>query len=355
MPFFVDIYLARGLIITDDLQAAQRVLHASLDNARLAADDMRIAVLCMAGAEAALLAGDAKAAATALAESDEAAEWVRGEPTLKALLRGRLLLADGAADEVETMIKELAWADSTHRTRQMAAHYLLGMVAAHRGEHDRAADLLSRALDLAESFGHHDTGARFRLDTDLGEQLIHAGRLDEAAAIGHRLLDAGEQGNRCTLRGIGHRLLGLCAAAEDDADTARGRLTTAVTEHEHSHLRPELGRSLLARARVGLDRRRGVDDLTRAAAIFADGGFGYWHREVRAELERASHTDFTTSLTASERRVVEAILGGATNRDAAQSLHVGIRTVESHLAAAYRKLGVHSRRDLRAVFGPGAQ
>jgi ATP/maltotriose-dependent transcriptional regulator MalT len=354
VPFTVDLYLSRVLIITDDLRAAQRVVRDSLEDARRVADDMHIALLCMALAEAALLAGDARAAAAALAESDEAAEWVRSEPTHKALLRGRLLLAEGADDEAETMVKELAWTDSPHRARQMAAHYLFGILAAHRGEPDRASALLRRALDAAESFGHHDTGARFRLDTDLGEQLVCAGRLDEAAAIGRRLLDAGERGRRCTLRGIGHRLLGLCAAAEGDADTADGRLTTAVAEHEDSQFRPELGRSLLARARFDRDRRRAVDDLRRAAAIFADGGFGHWHREVRAELDGAPCTDFAASLTAAERRVVEAILDGATNRDAARSLHLGIRTVESHLAAAYRKLGVHSRRDLRAVFGRGA-
>ncbi|QUQ64336.1 AAA family ATPase [Kutzneria sp. CA-103260] len=357
-PFSVDIYLARALIITDDMQGARLVLADSLDNARRIADDMRIAVLSMALAEAALLAGDAKAAAAALAESDEAAAWIRGEPTHKALLRGRLLLADGHADQVETMMTELAWTGSAHRTRRMAADYLFGMIAAQRGDHDHAVVLLRQALDSAESFGHHDTGARFRVDTDLGEQLIHAGRLPEAAAIGHRLLAAGEQGNRCTLRGIGHRLLGLCAAAEGDADTACGRLTAAVAEHAHSHLRPELGRSLLARARFDLNRPhlrpRAMDDLRRAAAIFTDVGLGHWHREVRTELEHATRTESTTSLlTASERRVVQAILDGATNRDAAESLHLGIRTVESHLAAAYRKLGVHSRRDLRAMFDSG--
>jgi DNA-binding CsgD family transcriptional regulator len=357
MPFPVNIYRARGLIITDELAAAQDVLRTALANARAVADDLRIAVLCMALAEAQILAGDAIAAAGSLAESDEATEWAPGEPTHKALLRGRLMLADGCVDEVEGMVKELNWADSPHRTRQMTAHHLLGMVAAARGEHDRAVDLLGKARDAAESFGHHDTGARFRLDTELGEELVLAGRLDEARTIAQWLLAAGERGNRCTLRGVGHRISGLCAAAEGDLDSAHAQLTAAVAEHENSQLRPELGRSLLARARLDIGRHRrnhAMEDLHRAAPIFADGGFSSWRREARTELENAAGTEPRAALTAAERRVVEAVLAGATNRDAAHSLHLGIRTVESHLAAAYRKLGVRSRRELRGMFHPGA-
>jgi len=37
-----------------------------------------------------------------------------------------------------------------------------------------------------------------------------------------------------------------------------------------------------------------------------------------------------------------------TNREIAAELHISIRTVESHLSAAYRKLGVRSRTELAA-------
>lgn len=39
---------------------------------------------------------------------------------------------------------------------------------------------------------------------------------------------------------------------------------------------------------------------------------------------------------------------GQTNREIAQALFVTPKTVELHLSNAYRKLGVHSRRELPA-------
>jgi DNA-binding CsgD family transcriptional regulator len=54
-------------------------------------------------------------------------------------------------------------------------------------------------------------------------------------------------------------------------------------------------------------------------------------------------------LTASERRVVEVIIAGASVKDAADQLCISARTVGSHLQSAYRKLGIHSRSQLAAL------
>ncbi|WP_354700720.1 hypothetical protein DSM112329_01006 [Paraconexibacter sp. AEG42_29] len=52
------------------------------------------------------------------------------------------------------------------------------------------------------------------------------------------------------------------------------------------------------------------------------------------------------SLTAAELQVTELAAAGQTNRQIAQALFVTVRTVESHLSAAYRKLDISSRREL---------
>jgi len=48
-------------------------------------------------------------------------------------------------------------------------------------------------------------------------------------------------------------------------------------------------------------------------------------------------------LTASERRVLTLVAGGASNADVAEELYVTVHTVRKHLENAYRKLGVTNR------------
>jgi DNA-binding NarL/FixJ family response regulator len=52
------------------------------------------------------------------------------------------------------------------------------------------------------------------------------------------------------------------------------------------------------------------------------------------------------ALTESERRVARHAAAGRSNPDIAQSLFVTVKTVEAHLARAYRKLGICSRGEL---------
>ena len=46
--------------------------------------------------------------------------------------------------------------------------------------------------------------------------------------------------------------------------------------------------------------------------------------------------------------MAEAVAAGRTNREVATELSMGLRTVEAHLSAVYRKLGVRSRSELAA-------
>jgi DNA-binding CsgD family transcriptional regulator len=52
------------------------------------------------------------------------------------------------------------------------------------------------------------------------------------------------------------------------------------------------------------------------------------------------------ALTASELRIAQLAATGATNRHIAQSLFLTLRTVETHLTHAYRKLDIGSRAEL---------
>jgi DNA-binding CsgD family transcriptional regulator len=54
-------------------------------------------------------------------------------------------------------------------------------------------------------------------------------------------------------------------------------------------------------------------------------------------------------LTPSEQRIAEMAAAGRTNPQIAQALFVTVKTVESHLAGAYRKLDINSRGELPAA------
>ncbi|MGH9118828.1 MAG: helix-turn-helix transcriptional regulator, partial [Acidimicrobiales bacterium] len=58
------------------------------------------------------------------------------------------------------------------------------------------------------------------------------------------------------------------------------------------------------------------------------------------------------ALTRRELEVAHLAADGMTDREIADTLVISVRTVESHLAASYRKLGITSRRELRESLAP---
>jgi DNA-binding NarL/FixJ family response regulator len=118
-----------------------------------------------------------------------------------------------------------------------------------------------------------------------------------------------------------------CAALEDAADLFR----TSGVRYEAALARHELA-SLL--------RLLGSDAAADAAAEAA-----------RAELARlgvcvpapAARTRGSVSLTARERQVLRLLAEGRTNDEIAAELVLSVRTVESHVASVYAKIGVEGR------------
>lgn len=80
--------------------------------------------------------------------------------------------------------------------------------------------------------------------------------------------------------------------------------------------------------------------------LLADGA----RRELVASglRPRQAALEGAASLTPRQRQVCELAGAGKGNRAIAQELFLSIKTVETHLAAGYRKLGVNTRTDLAA-------
>jgi DNA-binding CsgD family transcriptional regulator/tetratricopeptide (TPR) repeat protein len=123
-----------------------------------------------------------------------------------------------------------------------------------------------------------------------------------------------------------------------DAGTTRLDLGIAL---RHAR-RPKQARRVLAEA---LDSAHGLGSvrLAEAARIELSAAGGRPRRIALTGVE---------SLTPAQRRVTELGAGGMSNREIAEALFLTVRTVETHLTAAYAKLGISSREELpRALRG----
>lgn len=76
------------------------------------------------------------------------------------------------------------------------------------------------------------------------------------------------------------------------------------------------------------------------------------HGAAPADLLPAA---LASTLTRREREVVQLAAQGLTAREVGSLLFIGERTVESHLAHAYAKLGIHSKLDLVRLMGAHAE
>jgi DNA-binding CsgD family transcriptional regulator len=145
---------------------------------------------------------------------------------------------------------------------------------------------------------------------------------------------------------------GMIEAAAGRNDIAVAHYGRALDVLEtRSGLPLDRGRLLLLRgeAHRRLGRRRAARvDLEAAITVFDEIGAAAWARRAREERGRLSgRPPGRHALTVSERSVAELAASGLTNREIAARLVVSVRTVESQLSAAYRKLDIRSRAALR--------
>ena len=298
-----------------------------------------------------VLAGDYTAAAGAVIAAEAASAWHDWPPSGWHLEpRCEVLIAagdlDGALRIVDERLPENDPAPLAARYKGACAR---GKVSAWRGDPEATVRQLERAARYAEYFEWIDPGVRDRLDIPLAEAYVAVGRPDDAMRISAWLREVGGRLGRPALTGDSHRIDALAAAAAGDLDAAAESARAAVTAHESSPLRPELARSLLVLGRI--ERRRKArkqsrDALLRTHELAAEMGHQPLLAEIRRELPRVAAERSGAELTATEQRVADLIAAGATNRDAAAALFVSVRTIETHVASIYRKLGVRTRAEL---------
>ena len=335
----------------EDLDTARVALGCCVERARASGEDYPLSIVLSYLATAEELAGDFRAAAAALEAEREVSQW-HDWPLSAWHLKPRcdLLIGDGKLDEAIQLADEHMPDDgSVTIVARFFGACVRGIVSAWRDDAEAAVHHLERAARHADQIEYRDPGLRQRIDQELAEAYISVGRLDDAGRIGSWLRDVGRRLGRPALLGDGDRIAALVLAQQGDLDAAAASGRAAVAAHGASPLRVELARSLLVLGRIERRRKARKESrsaLTRARELAAEIGHRPLLAEIERELPRVAAARSETDLTATERRVAELIADGATNRDAAAALFVSVRTVETHVASIYRKLGVRTRVEL---------
>jgi DNA-binding NarL/FixJ family response regulator len=103
-------------------------------------------------------------------------------------------------------------------------------------------------------------------------------------------------------------------------------------------------------------RAKARSAFSDAATIFGSLGAGMWVMHAREQLERigAGRDEARGGLTPTQEEVAQLVISGSTNREVADRLFMSVHTVEAHLSAIYRALGIRPRNDLGRALGSAA-
>jgi DNA-binding CsgD family transcriptional regulator len=189
---------------------------------------------------------------------------------------------------------------------------------------------------------------------DLAEAAADAGDLAAATAAAEELDAVAECGP--LYRGFAAAGSAWAALAGGDAERAVEAARRAVEVLETTGCRAHLARAhyVLGRSLPAGERSEAVAALEQAAAILERSG-SRWRRQRAVEAMRrlgstgrraAAAALGPRSLTRREREVARLAATGMSAKEIAGALFVGERTVESHLASVYAKLGVESKLQL---------
>ena len=316
---------AFALLMKGQVADAIKVSETAVDAALLSGSAWHTAYAFEADSLAAFWAGDAE---RALTSAQEALTWAERIPATLPHSRSRVQLAGAwyAAGDPQRACAELTALDAEPTRLVLDLHGAHGWEIAVRahlalGERATARDLSARAQERADA-------------TPLLQQQAFT-RCTRAAVL---LANDDAPG-----------ALAVIGAAADIADRVDNPFLRARVQALHGVTLAAVGKS-----------REAIAELEAAeTALFACGSFRESDaaaRELRRLGRRVTrrtrpHERGTglAALSPREREVADQVAAGKTNRNVAETLFLSEKTIETHLARIYDKLGVRSRTALTAI------
>jgi DNA-binding CsgD family transcriptional regulator len=304
-------------------------------------------------AEAAFGAGDLREAE---ADARAALEAIGGRPAIVAapLVMGWLALAlieQGRTGEAAAVLA--AWDPDTAMLPEAAyspVKHALGVHALAVRDATRArSQLLEAGNDLLASLCPTPTLLPWRSEAARAAALL--GELDVARSEAAEELRLAQAARAPRAIGVALRAVALVGPPVGRVEQLReavAALESSEARLDHAHALCDLGVAL-RHAGAARDAR---EPLRLSADIAAACHAVPLTERARAELlasgarPRRSRVFGRDALTPAELRVAELAAAGLSNREIAQTLFVTVKTIETQLGAAYRKLGIASRRQL---------
>jgi DNA-binding CsgD family transcriptional regulator len=344
---------ARALLLTDNAGEARRAIDALREDAESRGSLRLRAGAAWYAAELALRVGDVSEAETQARLALSLVDYDVNVFTGGAINVLVCALAErGAFEDAHDVLRRRRVDAALGRVRWGVRHARARLWLAE-GEFERAhADACEAGARLEEQGRPNPTWTPWRSTAALA--LAHLGRREEAAWLADAELALAERfGAPLPIA----RALHALAVAEPDAaarvalcERALGLIANVPAVLESVRVRLELGSAL---AYIG--RRVEAREALRPALADADAaGAVLLAERARRELvatglrPRQAALEGAAALTPRQRQICELAAAGKGNRAIAQQLFLSIKTVETHLAAGYRKLGVNTRAELAA-------
>lgn len=260
------------------------------------------------------------------------------------------------ADAAEWQARADAWAPSSATYERVFVAWSRTVVQERSGSRVEALESSAEAWRIA--LDHDMLGFTRYCAADRTRLLVDLGKRSEAAAL---LLTVDEMCRRSDGIESALAVAALCRGLVDGTpelveEAAAGfedaglPLETMLAREDAARLlslagRADDARGALEGALVIADRLGAAGEARRIEGRLRTLGV---RRGAKGRRDRP--TVGWDSLTPSELRVVELAAEGLANRQVAERLYLSTRTVESHLAHVYRKLGFGTRAELAAQY-----
>ena len=259
--------------------------------------------------------------------------------------RGR----DQARADAMTVIREASGMGATFIQAQGLS--MLGLLELSIGHPAAAIAPLEECGRFSQQFGGFELG-HLQWAAELIEAKVRSGQRATTAPTLLIMREAAHPGATTLNRAVLARCEGILATDSSWDEHFR----RALYLHAGANLRPfELARTELCygeRLRRHRRRKDAREHLTRAWETFDELGAQTWAQRAAQEIAvlggavAGPVAHLPELLTPQEFQVAMAVANGATNREVANSLFLSQKTVEFHLSAVYRRLGLRSRGEL---------